>query len=130
MLVLLFCKEAADESGNLCTLFFECEVAGIDEVEKAADWIVANYKEDVRAVSVGDVPFMWLFGIVSGGWQMARAALVAQAKIDGGDKDPFYPAKIITTRFFADHQLTRAAGLAVTVMEGAKGALALEESMF
>jgi len=58
------------------------------------------------------------------------AALVAQARIDGGDADPFYPAKIITTRFFADHQMSRAAGLASTVMNGAAGALALEESMF
>ena len=84
----------------------------------------------MRATSVGAVPFLWLFGIVAGGWQMARAALVAQARIDGGDADPFYPAKIITTRFFADHQMSRAAGLASTVMNGAAGALALEESMF
>ena len=104
--------------------------AGIDELEKAATWIVENYAKDVRATSVGAVPFLWLFGIVAGGWQMARAALVAQAKIDGGDADPFYPAKIITARFFADHQMSRAAGLASTVMNGAAGALALEESMF
>ena len=104
--------------------------AGIDELEKAATWIVDNYAKDVRATSVGAVPFLWLFGIVAGGWQMARAALVAQAKIDGGDADPFYPAKIVTARFFADHQMSRAAGLASTVMNGAAGALALEESMF
>ena len=53
-----------------------------------------------------------------------------KGKIDGGDNDPFYAAKIVTTRFFADHQLTRADGLAATVIEGAAGALALEESMF
>ncbi|MBI2307732.1 MAG: acyl-CoA dehydrogenase [Rhodocyclales bacterium] len=104
--------------------------AGVNELEKAAEWIVANYAKDVRATSVGAVPFLWLFGIVAGGWQMARAALVAQAKIDGGDSDPFFPAKIVTARFFADHQLTRAQGLATTVIEGASGALALDESMF
>ncbi|MFC5303052.1 acyl-CoA dehydrogenase C-terminal domain-containing protein [Azospira restricta] len=104
--------------------------AGVAALEQAAEWIVANYGKDVRAVSVGAAPFLWLFGIVAGGWQMARAALVAQAKIDGGDADPFYPAKIVTARFFADHQLTRAQGLATTVVEGAAGALALDESMF
>jgi len=104
--------------------------AGVDALEQAADWIVATYGKDVRVASAGAVPFLWLFGIVAGGWQMARAALVAQAKIDGGDGDPFYPAKIVTARFFADHQLTRAAGLAATVMEGAAGALALAEADF
>jgi hypothetical protein len=71
-----------------------------------------------------------LFGIVAGGWQMTRAALVAQAKIDGGDNDPFFPAKIVTTRFFADHFLSQADGLASSVTDGAVGVMALAEDMF
>ena len=122
--------ELAAQSGEQFAVIRKRLADGVDALEMAANWIVANYREDVRAASVGAVPFLWLFGIVAGGWQMARAALVAQAKIDGGDNDPFYVAKIVTTRFFADHQLTRADGLAATVVEGAAGALALEESMF
>ena len=122
--------ELANQKGEDFVAIRQRFAAGVSELEKAATWIVENYGKDVRATSVGAVPFLWLFGIVAGGWQMARAALVAQARIDGGDQDPFYPAKIVTARFFADHQLTRAAGLAVTVTEGAAGALALEESMF
>ena len=61
---------------------------------------------------------------------MARAALVAQAKINGGDSDSFYPAKVITARFFADHLLTQADGLASTVIEGATGVMALAEEQF
>ena len=122
--------ELAAQSGEQFVVIRKRLANGVDALEMAAEWIVANYKQDVRAASVGAVPFLWLFGIVAGGWQMARAALVAQGKIDGGDDDPFYAAKIFTTRFFADHQLTRADGLAATVVEGAAGALALEESMF
>ena len=122
--------ELAAQSGEQFVVIRKRLANGVDALEMAAEWIVANYKQDVRAASVGAVPFLWLFGIVAGGWQMARAALVAQGKIDGGDNDPFYAAKIVTTRFFADHQLTRADGLAATVVEGAAGALALEESMF
>ena len=51
--------------------------AGIDELEKAANWIVENYAKDVRATSGRRRPILWLFGIVAGGWQMARAALIA-----------------------------------------------------
>jgi len=123
-------KQSGGKNGEHFVAIRQRFAAGIDELEKAATWIVGNFGKDVRATSVGAVPFLWLFGIVAGGWQMARAALVAQAKIDGGDADPFYPAKIVTTRFFADHQLSRAAGLASTVIDGATGALALDESMF
>ncbi|MBI5922241.1 MAG: acyl-CoA dehydrogenase [Betaproteobacteria bacterium] len=103
---------------------------GITAVSEAADYIVANYGNDIRAVSVGAVPFLKLLGIVAGGWQMARAALVAQAKIAANDKDPFYPAKIATTRFYADHVLSTAAGLAHAVVHGGAGGMALDVAMF
>ncbi|MDA0189657.1 MAG: acyl-CoA dehydrogenase, partial [Proteobacteria bacterium] len=59
--------------------------AGIDALARAGEWIVATYGQDVRAASAGAVPFLRLFGTVAGGWQMARAALVAQARIAAGD---------------------------------------------
>ena len=104
--------------------------ASVDALAKAGDWVVANYSVDVRTVSASAVPFLMLFGVVAGGWQMARAALVAQSRIDAGDSDPFYPAKLITARFFADHQLSKAEGLASSVVDGASGVLALGEDWF
>ena len=61
---------------------------------------------------------------------MARAALIAQSRIDAGNSDPFYQVKVITARFFADHLLTRADGLADSVTEGAAGVMALAEDQF
>jgi alkylation response protein AidB-like acyl-CoA dehydrogenase len=104
--------------------------AAIDALAAAGEWLVANYGKDVRAASAGAVPFLMLLGVVAGGWQMARAALVAQAKIDAGDADPFYPAKVGTARFYADHVLSQASGLASSVIDGAAGVLALPEDMF
>ncbi|WP_374691494.1 acyl-CoA dehydrogenase C-terminal domain-containing protein [Accumulibacter sp.] len=102
----------------------------IDALANAGEWLVANFGNDVRAASAGAVPFLMLFGVVAGGWQMARAALVAQAKIDAGDADPFYPAKIGTARFYADHVLSQATGLASSITDGAAGVLTLPEDMF
>ncbi|MBN8474244.1 acyl-CoA dehydrogenase [Sulfuritalea sp.] len=103
---------------------------GIAALSQAADYVVANYGKDVRAVAAGAVPFLRLMGVVSGGWMMARAALVAQAKIAGGDADPFFPAKIATAHFYADHVMAAAAGLASQVVQGGASALALDEAMF
>ena len=102
----------------------------IDALAQAGEWIVMAYTADVRAASAGAVPFLRLMGVVAGGWQMVRAALIAQAKMDAGDSDPFYSAKIITARFYADHLLSQAEGLASSVTDGAEGVMALPEDLF
>jgi alkylation response protein AidB-like acyl-CoA dehydrogenase len=102
----------------------------IEAVTTAGDYIVANYGKDVRNVAVGAVPFLRLLGIVSGGWMMARAALAAQAKIGAGDTDPFYPAKINTAHFYADHVMAAASGLSKEVVQGGASALALDDVLF
>ena len=103
---------------------------GIEALKQATDYIVGNYGKDVRTVAVGAVPFLRLMGIVSGGWMMARAALVAQGKIAAGEADPFYPAKIATAHFYAEHAMSEASGLAQEVVQGGASALALDEAMF
>jgi hypothetical protein len=103
--------------------------AGIDAVETAGNYIVASYGSDVRAVAVGAVPFLKLMGIVSGGWMMTRAALVARKHIAAGESDPFYPTKIATANFYAAHLMPTAEGLARIVVGGGASALAIAEEM-
>ena len=105
--------------------------AGIKAVEECATWIVATYASDIKAVHAGSVPFLKLMGIVCGGWQMARAALVAQKRLAAKQGDAtFYQAKIATARFYADHVLAQAPGLRNTVVRGAAGVMALTEEQF
>jgi 3-(methylsulfanyl)propanoyl-CoA dehydrogenase len=103
---------------------------GVGALEQAVQFIVSTYATDPRTVSVGSVPFLELFGVVAGGWQMARAALAAKRHVDEGRGDGFLRAKITTARFYADHVLVRAPGLARTVVAGAEGALAMEDDLF
>ena len=104
--------------------------AAIDALEKAVNWLLATFKADPKAAHAGAVPFLHLFGIVAGGWQLGRAALIARARLAAGESDPFWAAKIATTRFFAGHFLTQAAGLAETVTSGATGALDMADDAF
>jgi hypothetical protein len=77
------------------------------------------------------VPFLKLMGIVCGGWQMGRAALVAQRKLKSGEGDPaFYRAKIITAKFFASHFLAQAPALRNIIVEGGADVMALAEESF
>ncbi len=102
---------------------------GIAAVAEAGTYIATQYGADVRAVAVGAVPFLRLMGIVSGGWMMARAALAAQANIAAGNADPFYPAKIATAHYYAEHIMAAAPGLAQEVVHGGASALALADEM-
>ena len=104
--------------------------AAVDALERAVFWIVANFSTDPKAAHAGAVPFLYLFGIVAGGWQMGRAAVIARSKIAAGETDPFWAAKLATTRFYADHFLTQASGLAESVVAGAAGALELADDSF
>jgi 3-(methylthio)propanoyl-CoA dehydrogenase len=102
--------------------------AAIDSLERAIRYVVENYGTDIRAVSVGAVPMLRLFGVAAGGWQLLRSALISQRRLaesNGGGADAgFHEAKISTARFYADHVLSQAPGLAHSVVHGAAGALA------
>nr|WP_221290052.1 acyl-CoA dehydrogenase [Massilia aurea] len=104
---------------------------GSAALEQVVEYVVANIKTDVKAVFAGSVTYLKLAGIVLGGWQMARAALAAQKRLDAGEGDAaFYRAKIGTARFFADHILSQAPGLRTSIVDGAAGVLALEIEQF
>jgi acyl-CoA dehydrogenase len=113
--------------------------AAIDALERAIGYVVQNYGTDIRSVSVGAVPTLKLLGIVAGGWQLLRSALIAQHKLaalepgtggargagaDTGLNAAFYEAKTATARFYADHVLSQASGLAHSIVHGAADALA------
>jgi hypothetical protein len=73
---------------------------------------------------------MMLAGYLCGGWQMARAALAARARIASGTDEDFYRAKIATARFYAEQILPKANALLTAVKSGASTALALPEEQF
>jgi hypothetical protein len=101
---------------------------GREALSIVVDYVVANTQDNANAVFAGSVPYLKLAGIVLGGWQMGRALLAAQKL---RDQDPsFHDAKIGTARFFADHILTQAPGLAQSITEGADSTLALSEAQF
>jgi butyryl-CoA dehydrogenase len=100
-------------------------------LEKVVDYIAATGKSDIKAAFSGSVPYLKLAGVVFGGWQMARAALIASRKAEAGEGDvAFCRAKLGTARFFADHFLSQADASRIAIVEGSAGVLALSEEQF
>ena len=120
----------ADREGQAFTSMHRHLSAGSLSLARVVEFMVAKVKSDPNAVFAGSVPYLKLAGIVFGGWQMARALLVASDK--RGEDEAFYGAKIATAQFFAEHILSQAPGIEASVVSGngQEGYLALSEDQF
>ncbi len=111
-------RQCGNAGGDDLTVIARRLLTGVEALGKATDWLVETYPRDPRAVAAGAVHYLRLFGIVAGGWLMARAALRATAKLAGGDDAEYLRGKVITARFFADQYLLQAEMLATLFTEG------------
>ncbi len=105
--------------------------ASLKSMSEASQWLAENFMKDPRLPAAGAVPYLMCAGYVLGGWQMARAAIIAQKKLASGEGDAeFYSAKIGTARFYCEHILPKARTLAYEITHGAESVFALSEAQF
>ncbi len=125
-----FAKEAAAHENADVKAIGEGLLKSIASLAEVSQWIGMNAMGDLRKAFACSVPYLKLWGVVAGGWQMARAAKVAAEKIAAGDKDPFYPAKITTAKFYASHVLTQGAWYKRQIIDGSGDVMTLPEDAF
>ena len=94
-------------------------VAQLARASQALGKALATRPELALAVSV---PYLKLCGYVAGGWLLAKSAAVAEANLQGAERE-FYLAKIHTAAFYAAQVLPNAAALA-RVVEGGGASVA------
>jgi len=86
---------------------------------------------DLGGRLAGATPYLRLFGIVTGGWMIARQALAATQMLAGGSTDTaFLDAKVVTARFYCEQILPQSWGLFPAVTAGAGELLALDPEQF
>ncbi|HEY7787669.1 MAG TPA: acyl-CoA dehydrogenase C-terminal domain-containing protein, partial [Casimicrobiaceae bacterium] len=100
-------------------------------LQNAIDWMLTTCAANPRAAYAGSVPYLRLWGLVAGGWQMGRAAKVAVEKLQAGDGNAsFLRAKLATARYYAESLLPQADAFADAVVNGSTAALALSADQF
>ncbi len=102
----------------------------IGALAETSQFIGMTAMGDLRKAVACSVPYLKLWGITAGGWQMARAALVAAQKRAGGDADEFYKAKMATAKFYTSHVLTQSAYLKRQIVDGSGDVMTLTEAQF
>ena len=101
---------------------------GLASLERATDWLLEAHARDADDAAGGAMPYLRLWGVVAGGWMMARAALAATEALDAGEGDPgFMRAKIATARVFGERILPRAYSYEVEATAGAASLIAIAD---
>ena len=88
---------------------------GLDALEKASESLRILYGTQQAGALAGAMPYLELFGTVTAGWLMAKAALAATDEPDA----KFAEAKRVTAQFFAEHRLSTAPALLPAIAGGA-----------
>jgi len=118
----------ADPSLNAIGLRLAAATAAL---QNAIDWMVKTSADTPRTAYAGSVPYLKLWGVVAGGWQMGRAAKVAADKLAKGEGDAaFMRAKLATARFYAENLLPLADAYAQSAVSGSASVLALGADQF
>jgi len=124
-------ETAALDSSNADVAAIKTQLASnIDLLAEASQFIGMTAMSDLNQAVSCSVPYLRLWGVVAGGWQMAKAAQISATKIGAGDSDPFYAAKLVTARFYADHVLSQALWLHHEITQGSASVMRLNEDQF
>ncbi|MBV8116331.1 MAG: acyl-CoA dehydrogenase C-terminal domain-containing protein, partial [Candidatus Eremiobacteraeota bacterium] len=74
---------------------------------RATDWVLAQ-GSDIGHALAASVPYLQLWGVTVGGWQLARAATISARLLRTNEPhDTFHAEKISTARYYATHALTQ-----------------------
>ena len=121
---------SADANGAQVPIGNELQSAAA-ALKSAVDWVVPAYGKASRAAHAASVPYLRLWGLVAGGWQLARGAQVAARLLAENKGDAsFYRGKVATARFYAECLLPQAAALARAITLGSESVLALSDEQF
>ncbi|APG49036.1 acyl-CoA dehydrogenase [Phaeobacter porticola] len=86
--------------------------------DTSLSWLLDTAIKDPRTAFGGSVPFLNLTGTLAAGWQLARAALAAEAQLIKGQDPEFMSQKIATAQFYAQHILVECGSDCARILGG------------
>ncbi len=104
---------------------------GTAALKTSLAWLLKSFSDKPRQVFAGSVPYLMLWGLVCGGWQHGRAALIARRKLTSKcDDAEFLNSKIITCDFYLKALMPQASALTAQIVHAGDATLALPGDRF
>jgi alkylation response protein AidB-like acyl-CoA dehydrogenase len=102
----------------------------VAEARRALTWLLETAAPNAGLAAAAAVPWLKLMGTLVGGYQMARAAQVAQSKVDAGsDPTAFYATKVKTAAFYAAAILPGVMAEATTMIGSTDLVMSIDEAL-
>ncbi len=93
-------------------------------------WLMQNGLQNPDNAGAASTDYLHLFGLTGLAYMWALMAKAAQARIAGGDKDPFYANKVKVGRYFLDRLLPEADSHLAKLKTGSESMMALDADAF
>ena len=100
------------------------------QLQDATMWLMQNGFSNPDNAIAGSTDYLRLFGLTGLAYMWALIAQAAQARIAGGDADPFYANKLVVGRYFLERVLPDAGAALAKVKAGAETVMALPAEAF
>jgi hypothetical protein len=99
----------------------------VGELRETTQWLLDS--SDPNDALAGATPYLRQFGVVAGGYYLAKSALLAKRLLEEDGTDPWLQAKIDTAVFYADQILPQAGGAVPAVVAGSGQLFAIDTDM-
>ena len=119
---LALVEAACDEAGAELSFIAGPLCEAVHEAREAARLLIDTARDDPHTLGAGSYAFMQLIGTVALGWMWLRMAEVAS----GQEDEPFYAAKLVTARYYAERNLPDCAALTRKIAAGPEAMMALD----
>ena len=100
------------------------------QLQEATFWLMQNGMADPDNAGAASTDYLHLFGLTALSLMWLKMAVAAQAKVAGGDADPFYAHKLVTARYFAERIAPEGAAHLAKLKAGAESMMALPAEAF
>ncbi|MBV8655094.1 MAG: acyl-CoA dehydrogenase [Candidatus Eremiobacteraeota bacterium] len=124
-------KECAASENADVKAIGEALLKSLAALTEVSQWMGMTGMGDMNKALACSVPYLKLWGVVAGGWQMAKAALIAASKIAAGDAEAeFYKAKLATAKFYSTHVLSQGAYYKRQIIDGSGDVMTVTEDQY
>ena len=100
------------------------------QLQEGTFWLMQNGLSNPDNAGAASMDYMHLFGITGLAYMWALMAKAAQAKIAGGDSDPFYVNKLAVGRYFVERMLPDGASHLAKMKTGSEALMAMPAEAF
>jgi hypothetical protein len=100
------------------------------KLQDATMWLLQNGLMNPDNAGAASTDYMHLFGLTALAYMWALIAKAAQAKVAGGETDPFYANKLVLGRYYLDRVLPEAGAHLAKLKAGSELMMTLPADAF